>query len=232
MALRRLEVWKMDTHREKILLHGEASLSDEELLALILEGRRGPGQREASEMAAAIVDQCGDLGTIRRASAAGLSALPIQGMTLSQACTVAAALELGARCQSPRQGRFAVTGPASVFEYYAPRLSHLSHERFHVMCLDARHTLLRDALAAVGGASSCTIEPREALVEAVRLQCEAVIFVHNHPSGDPTPSEADMAVTIRLKRACELLGISPLDHVIIGEGQWISMADTGQFQNL
>ena len=232
MALRRLEVWKMDSHREKILLHGEASLSDEELLALILEGRRGPGQTEASALAAAIMDQCGDLATIRRASAAGLTALPIQNMTLSQACTVAAALELGARCQSPRQGRFVVTGPESVFEYYAPRLSHLSHERFHVMCLDARHTLLRDALAAVGGASSCVVEPREALVEAMRLQSEAVVFVHNHPSGDPNPSDADLTVTTRLKRACEILGIAALDHVIIGEGRWVSLADIGQFQNL
>ncbi|MDR0967166.1 MAG: DNA repair protein RadC [Myxococcales bacterium] len=226
--MRNLELWEMDAQREKLLLHGESALANEELLAMLLEGRSDG--MTALERAAELIDHYGDLATLRRASLADLASR--KGMSLSLACTLVAAVEFGARAQMPRRQRFLVTGVQSVFEFYAPRLSHLSHERFHVMCLDARHLLLRDALVAIGGAATCGIEPREALVEAIRLQSHAVIFVHNHPSGDPAPSNDDLSVTRRLKRACELLGVVPLDHVIIGEGRFVSLVNAGLFSEL
>ncbi len=227
MMLRNLELWQMDPYREKILLHGEASMQTNELIAMLLEQKDGLTHKDAAAMAGQLTEEYGDAPTMRRTSVAELAAH--KGMNLSLACTLTAALELGARSQAPRPSRFFVMGAQAVFEFYAPRLSHLTHERFHVMCLDARHLLIRDVLVAVGGASSCHVEPREALVEAVRLQCHAVIFVHNHPSGDPEPSEEDKVITRRLKQACGLLGIEALDHVIIGAGQWTSLAARGIF---
>lgn len=231
--MRSLNVWKMDSNRAKLLLQGEGAMSNEELLAMILDGRRSGmarGQTPLGKACELLAEYGGDVGTIRRTSVAELASRP--GMTLSMACTVAAALELGARSQSPRLSRVAVTGAKSVYDYYAPRLAHLTHERFHVMCLDARHFMVRDALVSIGGSSSCTLEPRDALADAVRCQCQSVVFVHNHPSGDPAPSEADLAVTGRLKRCCEMLGIVPLDHVVVGEGRWASLAGMGLFGSL
>ncbi len=226
--MRNLELWEMDAQREKLLLQGESALTGEELLAMLLGSRTDGGR--ALACAQALLDHYGDLATLRRASLADLASQ--KGMSLSLACTLAAAMELGSRAQAPRPQRFFVNSVQAVFDFYAPRLSHLSHERFHAMCLDARHLLLRDALVAIGGAATCTVEPREALVEAIRLQSHAVIFVHNHPSGDPEPSPDDLSVTRRLKRACELIGIKPLDHVIIGEGRFVSLASSGAFAEL
>ena len=221
--MRHLELWEMDDRREKLLLLGDAALSAEELLAVLLSGR--DEAERALVCAQSLLERHGDLAGLRRASLSEMAALP--GMSLSKACTIAVALEMGARAQVPRTRRFAVEGAQSVFEFYAPRLSHLSHERFHAMCLDARHLLLRDALVTIGGSGACSVTPREALVEAVRLQSHAVIFVHNHPSGDPTPSRRDLALTYELKRAGDLMGIRVVDHVVIGEGRFVSMASEG-----
>ena len=225
-----LGLWEMDPYREKVLLYGESSMQTNELIALLLEQKDGLTQEEAAAMAETLMDVYGDATTMRRTSVTELATR--KGMNLSLACTLAAALELGARSQAPRPSRFFVMGAQAVFEFYSPILSHLTHERFHVMCLDSRHLLIRDVLVSVGGASSCMLEPREALVEAVRLQCQSVIFVHNHPSGDPEPSPNDMGTTRRLKRACEILGIEALDHVIIGDGKWVSFVSRGIFAGL
>lgn len=221
--MRHLELWEMDDRREKLLLLGEAALSAEELLAVLLSGR--DEAEHALACAQSILERYGDLASLRRAALADLASIP--GMSLSRACTLVVALEMGARAQVPRARRFAVEGAQSVFEFYAPRLSHLSHERFHAMCLDARHLLLRDVLVTIGGSGACSVTPRDALVEAVRLQSHAVIFVHNHPSGDPTPSQRDLALTRELRRAGDLIGIRVIDHVVIGEGRFVSMASEG-----
>ena len=121
--------------------------------------------------------------------------------------------------------------PAST-RRYAPRLSHLTHEVFHVMCLDTKHRLLRDARVVEGGLTTCSVLPREVFAPALREGAAAVIFVHNHPSGDPTPSNDDLALTARLKQAGSVLGIKPLDHVIVGEGRYVSLVDEGHFSAL
>ena len=121
---------------------------------------------------------------------------------------------------------------ADVFKLYAPRLSHLDREVFHTLCLDTKHRVLRDARIVEGGLTTCSVLPREVYAPALREGAAAVVFVHNHPSGDPTPSADDLALTARLKQAGSVLGIKALDHVVIGEGRYVSLVDKGQFSSL
>jgi len=172
----------------------------------------------------------GDLPALNRAEISDLAQL--RGLGPAKACALAAALEIGRRALTPRQERPAVRVSADIFAYYGPRLSHLNREVFHVMCLDTKHRLLRDARVVEGGLSSCSVLPREVYAPALREGAAAVVFVHNHPSGDPMPSSDDLALTARLKQAGVVLGIRPLDHVIIGEGRYVSMVDDGHFAAL
>jgi DNA repair protein RadC len=214
--------------RERLLSQGGAALSDAELIATLL----GTGTRGASalDVAREVMATYGDLSSLGRAEVSDLAML--RGLGPARACALAAALEIGRRAQAPRGERHAVRASADVFAWYRPRLSHLTNEVFHVMCLDAKHRLLRDARIVEGGLTTCSVLPREAFAPALRVGAAAVIFVHNHPSGDPTPSADDLALTARLKAAGLVLGVKTLDHVIVGEGRYVSLVDEGQFGSL
>jgi len=214
--------------RERLLSQGGGALTDAELLATLL----GSGTRGASalDVARELMTTYGDLSALGRAAIADLARL--RGVGKAKACALAAALEIGRRAQSPRQARAAVRVSADVFAYYGSRLAHLDHEVFHVMCLDTKHRLLRDARVVEGGLTTCSVLPREVYAPALREGASSVVFVHNHPSGDPTPSADDLALTARLKQAGSVLGIKPLDHVIIGEGRYVSLVDEGHFASL
>lgn len=214
--------------RERLLSHGGGALTDAELLATLL----GSGTRGASalDVARDLISTYGDLPAMARAAAADLARL--RGVGKAKACALAAALEIGRRAQTPRQERPAVRVSHDVFAFYGPKLGHLDHEVFHVMCLDTKHRLLRDARVVEGGLTTCSVLPREVYTPALREGAAAVVFVHNHPSGDPTPSTDDLALTARLKQAGSVLGIKPLDHIIIGEGRYVSLVDEGHFASL
>jgi DNA repair protein RadC len=214
--------------RERLLSQGGAALSDAELLATLL----GSGTRGASalDVARLLIARFGDLASLARAEIVELAAQ--RGVGLAKACTLAAALEMGRRAQAPRRVRPSMRVSSDIFAYYAPRLSHLTREVFHVMCLDNRHRLLRDTRVVEGGLTSVSVLPREVFAPAIREAAPAVIFVHNHPSGDPQPSQDDYLLTTLLKKAGRILGIKALDHVIIGEGDYVSLVDEGQFEAL
>jgi DNA repair protein RadC len=214
--------------RERLLEQGCGVLSDAELIAaLIGTGSRGA---PAIEVARELVDRFGGLPNLGRAAISELA--KGRGMGSARACVLSAALEIGRRAQAPRARRHVVRTSNDIWSYYAPRMAHLQNECFHVMCLDAKHRLLRDARVVEGGLTTCSVLPREIFAPALREAAAAVVFVHNHPSGDPTPSEDDLVLTRRLKQAGDILGISSLDHVIIGEGRYASLVDLGQFQRL
>jgi DNA repair protein RadC len=217
-----------DRPRERLLSQGGEALSDAELVATLL----GSGTRGASalDVARELMATYGDVSALGRAEAADLAQL--RGVGTAKACALAAALELGRRAQVPRQERPAVRVSADVFAWYGPRLAHLTREVFHVMSLDTKHRLLRDTRVVEGGLTTCSVLPREVYAPALREGAAAVIFVHNHPSGDPSPSNDDLALTARLKQAGQVLGIKPLDHVIIGEGRYVSLVDEGHFAAL
>src|SRR5439155_19420771 len=114
-----------------------------------------------------------------------------------------------------------------LFDYYYPRLRDLRHEVFKIILLDAKHAILRDATVSEGSLTLSIVHPREVFTLAVKESAAAVIFLHNHPSGDPTPSQEDHVLTARLVSAGEVLGIRVLDHLVVGDGRYVSFADQG-----
>lgn len=121
----------------------------------------------------------------------------------------------------------AFLNPRQIFDHFHSRLRDLKKEVFCVVLLDARHRIMGEERISEGSLTSSIVHPREVFVPAVRESAGAIVFVHNHPSGEPTPSEDDIAVTRRLERAAELLGIRVLDHVIVGDGEYASFKELG-----
>jgi DNA repair protein RadC len=194
---------------------GANALSDLELLALVLGE---PAQREMSPSAV------GGLHGLRRVPLRELE----KRIGGAAAARLSAALELGLRVAAePLERGRRLHGPADVHGMFGPRLRHLLQEEFHVVLLDARHRLLRTSLVTRGTADTSLVHAREVFREAVQEGACAVILVHNHPSGDPRPSPEDRTVTRQLSVAGSVVGIPVLDHVIVGDGRYVSMAEEG-----
>jgi DNA repair protein RadC len=211
--------------RERLRLLGPHALSTTELLATVL----GSGNKNASAMACAeaIFERGG--GSLGRLASMPLATLTrVHGVGTARAAAVQAALELGRRMTGEaREAGQPLRGPRDVAAAYAPRLQDAPVEEFHVAILDAQHRLERDVLVTRGLLNSSLVHPREVFREAIAERAAAVILVHNHPSGDPTPSAEDRAVTEQLVAAGRLLDIPVHDHVIVGRGRYVSFAEAG-----
>ncbi len=210
--------------REQLLQNGAAALSDAQLLGIILQS--GQPRQSAVALAMELLRYAGSLQALGQITPPELRAL--HGIGPAKAAQVSAAMELGRRvCSSPLGAGQPITSSHAVARHYRSRLRDLKHETFRVLLLDAKRRLLREALISEGSLTASLVHPREAFLQAVRASAAAVIFVHNHPSGDPTPSPEDLELTQRLIEAGRLLGIQVLDHVIIGADRVVSLADQG-----
>ncbi|MGE7270624.1 RadC family protein [Brevibacillus panacihumi] len=213
-----------DRPRERLLRVGAIHLSDTELLAILL--RTGRENETAYQLAARLLATFGDLHGLAQAAHSELT--EIKGIGQVKAIELQAALELGRRLHSaPRQRRAAIRLPRDVAELMAPELAHLTQEHFVCLFLNTKNHVIGKQTIFVGSLDSSIVHPREVFKEAIRRSSASVICLHNHPSGDPTPSREDIAVTHTLREAGELVGISLLDHVIIGDGKYISMKEQG-----
>jgi len=212
-----------DRPRERLRSVGARHLAVRELLALLIgSGSAGGTALQVAERLLAETD-----GSLRRIGAADPGALEaIAGVGRATAARVLAALELGRRAASeavlPDEP---IRGPADVFRRVGPRLRHLAQEEFHALLLNTRHCVIREVAVTRGILDASLIHPREVFRLAVVEGAAGIILVHNHPSGDPTPSAEDRAVTRQLAEAGRALGIPVLDHVVVGEGGWRSAAD-------
>ena len=211
--------------RERLRALGPGALSAAELLAVILGA--GTARRSALDTAQAVLGHAD--GSLRRLAAQPVAALTaVVGVGPARAVAVHAALELGRRLGAEVHDDGApVRSPRDVWQLYAPRLQDLPVEEFHVAVLDAQHRLERDVLVTRGILNSSLVHPREVFREAIAERAAAIILVHNHPSGDPTPSGDDRAVTEQLVAAGRLLDIPVHDHVIVGRGRYTSFAEAG-----
>ena len=214
----------LDRPRERLDAVGSEALSDAELVALLL--RTGGRGADAHAVAARLLERPGGLLGLSRASRRELAAVP--GVGPAKQATLRAAFELGRRLAAGRLAPGAsLRGPADVFRHFHPTLRDAPHERFLVLLLDGRHRLLRHELVSQGTLTASLVHPREVFRPALRESAAALLLVHNHPSGDPTPSAEDREVTARLVRAGELLGIPVLDHVVVAERGWTSLRESG-----
>ncbi len=211
--------------RERLKHLGPQALSAAELLALVI----GSGARGRSALGVAqevLIDAQGSLRRLASRPVAALTAHVAIGE--ARAVAVHAALELGRRMAAEARDEGApVRSPADVYAVFAPRLEDLPVEEFHVAVLDAQHRLERDVTITRGILNSSLVHPREVFREAIAERAAALILVHNHPSGDPTPSADDRLVTEQLVAAGRLLDIPVHDHVIIGRGRYTSFAQAG-----
>lgn len=220
-----LDLPPADRPRERLRSLGAAALTTSELFGLLL-GVATAGQ-PATEIAAGMLQRAG--GSLRRLGQMPVASLiAVPGLGEARALAVHAAIEIGRRmaAEGVEDGE-PMRGPRDVWRYYAPRLEALTVEEFHVGILDSQHRLERDILVSRGILNGSLVHPREVFREAIAERAASIVLVHNHPSGDPTPSPDDRAVTSQLVSAGRLLDIPIQDHLVIGRGRYISFAEAG-----
>jgi DNA repair protein RadC len=212
----------LERPRERLLAHGPAPLANAELLALVL--RTGARGRDAGQLAQQLLAD--GLEALAHAAPGELAA--VAGIGPAKAASVLAALELGRRLAArPLQRGERIGSPEDVHRHFHARLRDAKAEEFHIVLLDARHRLLRSVLASQGTLTASLVHPREVFRPALREAAAALVLVHNHPSGDPTPSPEDREITRRLARAGALLGVPVLDHVIVADRGYASLREQG-----
>lgn len=210
--------------REKLLAHGPGILSDAELLAVFLgSGLRG---RDAVQTARDLLQVYGPLRQLLDRNADELAQLP--GLGPARACKLSAALELGQRHLAADLERgVALSDPTAAGRYFSQRLRARPHEVFAALFLDTRHRALAFEELFQGTIDGAEVHPREVVRRALAHNAAAVMIGHNHPSGNPEPSAADRAITVRLQEALALVDIRLLDHFVIGDGAPVSLAARG-----
>ncbi len=219
-----LEAPAREGPRERLEHNGAEALSEAELLALVLgTGHRAGG--DAITIAAALLARFGSVQRIVVASASELGAIP--GVGRARAASLTALGELSRRLAATRPVRgVQIRSPRDVHSHFGPLLAAEKKERFYAILLDSKNRVLGNLRISEGSLGASLVHPREAFRPAIRESAAAVIFLHNHPSGDPLPSAEDRQITGRLREASELLGIPMLDHVIIGAEDYYSFADS------
>ncbi len=209
--------------RERLFKVGPQCMSDSELLAVLL----GTGTRNhpVDALAHSLLSVGGGVRALVHEDPHELCQRP--GLGKARAAQVLAALELGRRTQLPGDSRPRLTTPEAIYRHVRPHLAGQRREVFHVLCFNARHVLLRDARIAEGTMNACPVDPREVFAAALSARCTSLVLVHNHPSGDPEPSAADIHLTQQLHVGAAILGFRLLDHLVIGERGYCSMLSRG-----
>lgn len=210
--------------REKLIKYGAESLSNAELLAIIL--RVGTQEYSAIGLAEHILAKFGGIRGMASASIEQLSS--IHGLGQAKSAQIKAMVEFGKRMAlASRDARVAIRNPQDAVDCVMPILRDEPKENFMALFLNTKNEVLRSKVITVGTLDSSLITPRELFREAITMNSASVIIAHNHPSGDPTPSRDDISVTKRLSQTGELIGIAVLDHLIIGDDRWVSLKDRG-----
>ncbi len=217
-------VLQEDRPRERMLRLGPAALSDAELLAVLL--RTGLENESAYQLSQRLLRTFQDLRGLSQASHEEL--VKLKGIGPVKAIELQAAFELGRRQLGNIVGKRPVVRlPREVAELMMPEMAHLTQEHFVCLFLNTKNQVIGKKTVFVGSLDASIVHPREVFKEAIKRSSASVICLHNHPSGDPTPSREDINVTRMLRDAGDLVGISLLDHVIIGDGRFISLKEHG-----
>ena len=216
-----------DRPREKALLHGFQSLSTAELLAILV----GSGTRGESvvDLCQRILNSCGNqLNNIAKLTVKDLTK-QFKGIGTVRAITILAALELGRRYHSEKiPQRPQIISSASVYNYIKMDLIHLPYEEFWLLTLDRAKHVTAKIKISTGGTHTTTADPKIILKTAIDHLADGIIVVHNHPSGNTTPSSDDDSITSQLRQSCKVIGIEMVDHVIVGERGYYSYVDDGR----
>ncbi|MDR1160295.1 MAG: DNA repair protein RadC [Syntrophomonadaceae bacterium] len=205
--------------REKLLFHGETLMTDAEILAIIL--RNGTLKVNVLTLADQIINHYGNLRSLKDSSVEEL--MTIKGVGEAKAITIKAALELGRRIALSYSNKMAIKNPEDVKNAVMEEMRYFDREHFRAMYLDRKSCLIVMEDISVGGLHSSAVHPREVFKTALKRSAASIILIHNHPSGDPTPSPDDIEVTKRLIEVSKIMGIDIIDHIIIGENKFCSL---------
>ena len=205
--------------REKMILKGEKSLTNEELLAIIL--RTGTKNKSAIDLARNIINK--DFQGIRYLKEVSIEQLcDIDGIGISKATQIKAALELGNRISSYKPVRYKINNPWDIYTYYMDDMRYLKKEVFKIVLLNTKNEIITEIDISMGTLNSSLVHPREVFVEAIKRSANKIILLHNHPSGQVEPSKEDKSITKRLVECGMIIGIEVIDHIIIGDGEYYS----------
>ena len=213
-----------DTPRERLMEQGANALRNDELLAIVLQsGNKGTS---VMELADRVLCQAGGLLGLLDTTVEELTA--VHGIGVAKALQIAACVELGRRIvRSPGEVKRQIRCAEDAAEYVMDRMRHLKKEHFFILHLDTKHRLIGEEVVSVGSLDASIVHPREIFKSAVKRSASAILCLHNHPSGDPTPSSEDKAVTARLCEVGRILGIDVLDHIVVGDGRYVSLRSEG-----
>ncbi len=219
-----------DRPRERLAERGADALSTAELIAILL--RTGVKGQSAVQLAQELLRAHGN--SLEELVRVPLEALAqVKGVGKTKAIQLKAAFELARRLSLPREAQPMINTPGEAADVLRGTLRDLAHEEFRALLLNTKNALIRVAPVSVGSLNASIVEPREVFKQAIAASAASMILAHNHPSGDPTPSSEDIAITKRLVKAGELLNIAVLDHIILGqrlkgrENDFVSLKELG-----
>lgn len=209
--------------RERLIKNGPESLSNAELLGIVL--RTGSREENVISLCSRILMEY----NIKQLSLANVSRLMrVHGVGKAKAAQIAAVFELARRLETfVEEPKRKICSPKDVYTLMYPKMREQKKERFITLYLDTKNQILKEEVVSVGSLNASIVHPREVFKSALMESSASVIMVHNHPSGDPSPSREDIMVTEKLVEGGKLLGIDILDHIIIGDGRYVSLKDEG-----
>jgi len=218
------DVPKEDRPRERLLKYGSSHLSNQELLAILL----GTGTKKESVMALSnrILMHFEGLNLLRDATIEELTA--INGIGNAKGVLILSAIELGKRMNEYKpEERYVIRSPEDGADYVMEEMRNLNQEHFVALFLNTKNQIIHSQTIFIGSLNASIVHPREVFREAVKRSAASIIVAHNHPSGDPTPSQEDIHVTRRLVESGKMIGIEVLDHLVIGNRKFVSLKEKG-----
>jgi len=227
VAYQPIKDWPEDDRpRERLLNKGAEALTETELLAIILRTGNASTAQSAIDQARLLLSQFGGLKGIDEASVSELGA--VKGLGPAKVAQIKACLEIARRIGNHKwEAGQPLRSSDDVFRHFRDNLEKQKREQFYVVLLTNKNRKIREVKISEGSLTASLVHPREVYNAVIRESAAAVIFVHNHPSGDPAPSQEDIEITRRLKEVGDLMGIRVLDHVVIGREGYFSFSDKG-----
>ncbi|MBC2580620.1 DNA repair protein RadC [Clostridium sp. DJ247] len=223
-TLKILDLPENERPRERLLRYGGEILSNAELLAIILGS--GSKKENVLDLSNRIIKEKGGLRGLINSNIEDF--MTLHGIGRAKAAQLIALSELSKRFRSYRDGsEYKISNPKDAAELVMEEMRSLKQERLKVIMLNTKNIVVHIKDVSVGSLNSSIVHPREVFCDAIRKSSASIIICHNHPSGDPSPSNEDINITHRLKECGKLLGIDLLDHVIIGDGKYISLKEKG-----
>lgn len=219
--------WPEDERpRERLIKYGEDKLSDAHLLGILIGSGDRTANKNAIDLSRDLLKMFSDFYNIDQASITELC--KVKGIGLAKAAQIKAALEVGKRMSSQSSGKKEKMETSRCFvERYTPFMKNLKKEIVKLVLLNPKLFIIKDLTISEGSLNASILHPREVMIPAIKESAASFAVIHNHPSGDPSPSQQDMEITHRLNKTGQIIGIRMVDHIIIGDNKFFSFSDEG-----